>query len=53
VGLPVEAPEGFKAVLNRLAEHLSAVFTEERAVLFRNNVGGPTLPAGVVQPITA
>jgi hypothetical protein len=53
VGLPVQTPEGFEAVLDRLAEHLPTAVTEERTVLFRNNVGGPAPPASVVQPITA
>jgi hypothetical protein len=53
VGLPVQTPEGFEAVLDRLAEHLPTAVTEERTVLFRNNVGGAAPPASVVQPITA
>jgi hypothetical protein len=53
VGLPVQAPDGFEAVLDRLAEQLPTAVTEERTVLFRNNVGGPAPPASVVQPITA
>ncbi len=53
VGLPVDAPEGFQAVLDRFAEYMPAALTEEWTVVFRNNVGRPALPAGVVQPIKA